>query len=145
MSILSSARTSTFGLARLFASHIPLLGVFAESANAQTNSTWNGGTGNWSDSGNWNPAAVHNNSGSATYDVTIGVANSNVTMDVLNDTVNNLTLEATSSLTITANTLSLVSGASFDNGRITNNGLFFRAYQAATSNTVSRRSALARL
>jgi hypothetical protein len=124
VSIVFSARTSTFGLARLFASLIVLLGVFAASANAQTDSTWNGGTGNWSDSGNWNPA-VPNNSGSATYDVTIGVANSNVTMDVLNDTIDNLTLEATSSLTITSNTLSLVSGASFDNGRITNNGDIF--------------------
>ena len=125
MSILFSARTSTFGLARLFASLILLLGLFAASANAQINSTWNGGTGNWSDSGNWIPAAVPDNSGSATYDVTIGVANSNVTMDVLNDTIGNLTLEAKSSLTITANTLSLVSGASFDRGTITNTGDVF--------------------
>lgn len=122
MSIFFSARASTLGLARLFAAFIMLLGVFAASANAQTNTTWNGGTGNWSDSGNWNPAAVPNNSGGATYDVTIGVANSNVTMDVLNDTIDNLTLKATSSLTITNDTLSLVSGASFDNGGITNNG-----------------------
>ena len=131
-----SVRRSTFGLARLLASLLFLLGSFAVSANAQTNSTWNGGTGNWSDSGDWNPAAVPNNSGSTTYDVTIGVANSNVTMDILNDTINNLTLEATSSLTITSDTLNLVSGISFDDGTITNTGGVFNN-DAGASLTIS--------
>jgi len=85
----------------------------------QTNSTWNGGTGNWSDLGNWNPAAVPNNSGTTTYDVKIGAANSNVTMDVLNDTIDNLTIASKNSLTIDAgDSLSLVSGTSFNSGTI---------------------------
>jgi hypothetical protein len=131
-----SVRRSIFGLAKLLASLLLLLELFVASTNAQTNSTWNGGTGNWSDSGNWNPVAVPNNSGSATYDVTIGVANSNVTMDILNDTINNLTLEATDSLTITDNTLSLVSGASLDSGTITNTGGIFNN-DAGASLTIS--------
>jgi hypothetical protein len=125
VSILRLAKRSAFVLVVFSAPLVLFLGLFAASANAQTNSTWNDGTGNWSNSSDWNPAAVPNNSGTAAYDVTIGVANSNVTMDVLNDTIDNLTLEATSSLTITNNTLSLVSGASFDNGTITNNGGVF--------------------
>ena len=125
VSILRSTKSSAFFLA-VFSGFLALsLGLSALSSNAQTNSTWNGGTGNWGDSGNWNPGAVPNNSGIPTYDVTIGVANSNVTMDVLNDTIDNLTLDATTSLTITGNTLSLNSGASSDAGMITNNGGIF--------------------
>jgi len=132
VSILRLAKRSVFVLVVFSALLVLFLGLFAVSANAQTNSAWNGGTGDWSNSGNWNPASVPNNSGSATYDVTIGVANSNVTMDVLNDTIDNLTLQATSSLTITSNTLSLVSGASFVNGTITNNGGIFNNDLAAS-------------
>jgi hypothetical protein len=98
------------------------LGLFIVSANAQTNSAWNGGTGNWSNSRNWHPAAAPNNTGTTTYDVTIGVANSNVTMDVLNDSIDDLTLDATTSLTISGNTLNLILGASSDAGMITNSG-----------------------
>jgi len=42
----------------------------------QTNSSWNGGTGNWSNATDWTPSGVPNNSGTTTYDVKIGVANS---------------------------------------------------------------------
>ncbi|MGD0545618.1 MAG: hypothetical protein ABSB65_14515 [Candidatus Acidiferrales bacterium] len=67
--------------------------------------------------GNWNPAAVPNNSGTTTYDVKIGAANSNVTMDVLNDTIDNLTLTSNNSLTINAgDSLALVSGTSLNSG-----------------------------
>jgi hypothetical protein len=94
-------------------------------AFGQTNSSWNGGTGNWSSATDWTPNGVPNNSGTATYDVSIGVANSNVTMDVLNTTIDNLTLASKTSLTITANAMSLVAGASFDDGMITNDGDVF--------------------
>ena len=88
-------------------------------AFGQTNSIWNGGAGNWSDLGNWNPAAVPNNSGTITYDVNIGVANSKVTMDVLIDTIDNLTLASKTSLTISAgDNLRLASGASLNSGTI---------------------------
>lgn len=88
-------------------------------AVGQTNSRWNGGTGNWSDLGNWNPAAVPNNSGTTTYDVRIGAANSNVTMDVLIDIIDNLTLDPKNSLTISAgDNLRLASGASLNSGTI---------------------------
>jgi len=125
VSILRLAKQSALGLTVFSAFLVLLVGLFAVSANAQTNSTWNGGTGNWSNSSDWNPAAAPNNSGATTYDITIGVANSNVTMDVLNDTIDNLSLDATTSLTITGNTLSLNSGASSDAGMITNNGGIF--------------------
>src|SRR5580692_6244694 len=119
VSILRSTKSSAFFLA-VFSGVLALsLGLSALSANAQTNSTWNGGTGNWGDSGNWNPGAVPNNSGTTTYDVKIGAANSNVTMDVLNDTIDNLTLTSKNSLTINAgDNLSLVSGTSFNSGTI---------------------------
>ena len=119
MSILYSTKSSACVVPVLSAFLVLLLGLFAVPANAQTNSTWNGGTGNWGDLGNWNPAAVPNNSGTTTYDVTIGGTNSKVTMDVLNDTIDNLTLDAKNSLTINASdSLTLVSGPSLSFGTI---------------------------
>jgi hypothetical protein len=35
-----------------------ITGLMAVSADAQTNSTWNGGAGDWGVSTNWNPAVV---------------------------------------------------------------------------------------
>ncbi len=125
MPIFRLAKRSAFMLTVFSAFLVLFLGLFGVSARAQTNSMWNGGTGNWSNSSDWNPVAAPNNGGATTYDVTIGVANSNVTMDVLDDTIDNLTLDATTSLTITGNTLSLISGASSDAGMITNNGGIF--------------------
>jgi hypothetical protein len=124
------ASTKTLPTVKLLRALIWVVAVVAmylcpACAVGQTNSSWNGGTGNWSDLGNWNPAAVPNNSGTTKYDVTIGAANSNVTMDVLNDTIDNLTLASKNSLTITGNSLSLVAGASFDNGMINNDGDIF--------------------
>jgi len=40
-------------------------------AFGQTNSTWNGGTGNWSNATDWSPNQVPNNGGGNTYNVTI--------------------------------------------------------------------------
>ena len=118
------AATKTARTWKLFRGLIWVVAVMAAClcpalAFGQTNSSWNGGTGNWSDLGNWNPAAVPNNSGSTTYDVKIGAPNSNVTMDVLNDTIDNLTLSSKNSLAINAGDgLSLVSGTSRNSGTI---------------------------
>jgi hypothetical protein len=111
--LLASVRTVLSAFLVLF------LDLFAMSANAQTNSMWNGGTGNWSNSSDWNPGAVPNNGGTTTYDVKIGAANSNVTMDVLNDTIDSLTLAAKNSLIINSGDgLRLVSGTSLNSGTI---------------------------
>src|SRR6202035_5047677 len=63
-------------------------------AFGQTNSTWNGGTGNWSTSSDWTPNQVPNNGGGNTYNVTIdtttGPANI-VDLDI-NATINSLVL-----------------------------------------------------
>ena len=123
MSSFRVSRRSMSVLVGLFASLSLLCGLLAGPVHAQTNSTWNGGMGNWSDSGNWNPGAVPNNGGGATYDVTINVANSSVSMDVLNDTIDNLTLGSTSTLFINlGDSLSLVSGTSTINGQIFSDG-----------------------
>lgn len=47
---------------------------FGASANtkADTLSNWNGGSGNWSDVGQWTPALVPNNTSKQSFDVTIG-------------------------------------------------------------------------
>jgi hypothetical protein len=121
-----SRSSSTFVLTILLSSLFLLLGLFAMPINAQTNSTWNGGTGNWSDTSNWNPGAVPNNGAGTTYNVTIDVPNSAVTIDILNVTIDNLTLGATDSLNINpsnpSNSLTLASGISSNAGNITNSG-----------------------
>jgi hypothetical protein len=58
-------------------------------AFGQTNSTWNGGTGNWSTSTDWTPNQVPNNGGGNTYNVTIN--SGLVTLDQ-NATINSLVL-----------------------------------------------------
>src|SRR6202035_3150190 len=61
-------------------------------AFGQTNSTWNGGTGNWSTSTDWTPNQVPNNGGGNTYNVTIDSGGAdNVTLDQ-NATISSLTL-----------------------------------------------------
>jgi hypothetical protein len=100
-----------------------LLAVLAAPLNAQTTSSWNGGTGNWSVSSDWNPSGVPNNIGSTTFSVNVTAPNSVVSMDVLNVAIDNLTLAAPNFLTINAgNTLALVSGTSANYGTITNKG-----------------------
>jgi len=98
-----------------------LLVLFATPLNGQTNSSWNGGTGNWSNSANWTPFAVPNNDATTTYNVAVGAPNSAVSMDVLNVTINNLNLASSTSLNMSpGNSLSLVSGISTNNGTINN-------------------------
>ena len=100
-----------------------LVALFLPQSMAQTTSSWNGGTGNWSVTSDWTPSGVPNNSGSNTFSVNILTPNSVVSMDVLNATIDNLTLAAPNSLTInTGNTLNLVSDTSANFGTITNNG-----------------------
>jgi len=99
-----------------------LLAAGRASAN-QVVINWNGGTGNWSNASQWTPAIVPNNAGGTTYSVTID-GTSAVTMDVLNATVDNLTLAtAGSSLQIATpfnqfDALTLASGVSANNGTL---------------------------
>ena len=59
---------------------------------AQTNSNWNGGTGNWSTGTDWTPNGVPNNGGANTYNVTIDSGGTDtVTLDQ-NATINSLVL-----------------------------------------------------
>jgi len=57
----------------------------------QTNSTWNGGTGNWNTAGNWTPGTVPNNGGS-TYNVTIDSGGTDVVTLNISPTINLLNL-----------------------------------------------------
>src|ERR1700733_7714324 len=61
-------------------------------AFGQTNSTWNGGTGNWSTSTDWTPNQVPNNGGGNTYDVTIESGGSDLVTLNQNAAITSLTL-----------------------------------------------------
>src|ERR1700722_11339327 len=96
-------------------------------AFGQTNSSWNGGTGNWSNATDWTPNQVPNNGGGNTYNVTIGSSGgvNNVTLNQ-NATVNSLDVIGSSlstlpgaaeTLNITGNlTLGGGGGLDFSNG-----------------------------
>jgi hypothetical protein len=61
-------------------------------AFGQTNSAWNGGTGNWNTATDWTPNGAPNNGGSTTYNVTIDSGGTDsVTLDQ-NATINSLVL-----------------------------------------------------
>ena len=112
-------------LKRLVACLIVFLGFHSIRAHGQVVATWTDSSGNWSNAANWstNPV-VPNNGGGVTYSVTINTLGSNVTMDVLDDTVSNLTLGASDSLTInTGNWLG--SGATSNSGGINNYGTLY--------------------
>jgi hypothetical protein len=91
------AATKTVRTWKLFRGLIWVVATVAASlcpalAFGQTNSTWNGGTGNWSNATDWSPNQVPNNGGGNTYDVTIDSGGSdNVTLDE-NATISSLTL-----------------------------------------------------
>src|ERR1700693_643148 len=58
----------------------------------QTDSSWNGGPGNWNTATNWNPNAVPNDGGGNTYNVAIDSSSADtVTLDI-SATVNSLVL-----------------------------------------------------
>jgi fibronectin-binding autotransporter adhesin len=61
----------------------------------QTNSTWNGGTSNWSNATDWTPKKVPNNGGGNTYDVTIDSGGTDSVNLNLNANVNTLVLGGT--------------------------------------------------
>ena len=61
-------------------------------AFGQTNSSWNGGTGNWSTSTDWTPNQVPNNGGGNTYNVTIDTGGTDVALLDIDATINSLVL-----------------------------------------------------
>ena len=73
--------------------------------------TWTDTTGDWSNAANWSTLTVPNNGGGTTYSVKISAPSSVVTMDVLNDTIDNLTLGSATRLNVDY-TITLVSGTS---------------------------------
>ena len=64
-------------------------------AFGQTNSKWNGGTGNWSNATDWTPNGVPNNGGGNTYNVTIDSGGTDSTVLDINATINSLVLGGT--------------------------------------------------
>jgi|HubBroStandDraft_2_1064218.scaffolds.fasta_scaffold05920_6 hypothetical protein len=131
-SVVRSIRVLTGPIAFLFL----LLVLLGPKTNAQTTSYWNGGTGTWSASSGWSPSEVPNNSGSSTFNVNILAPSSAVSMDVLNVTIDSLTLASANSLTINAgNTLNLVSGTSNNYGAITNNGGLRNEFSGSSGQT----------
>jgi hypothetical protein len=92
------AATKTVGMWKLFRGMIWVAAVMAclcpALAFGQTNSSWNGGTGNWSTSTDWTPNQVPNNAGGNTYDVTIGSGSLDSVILDQNATVSSLTLGA---------------------------------------------------
>jgi hypothetical protein len=117
-------------LCRVVAFLILFLGFQSIRTYGQVVATWTDSSSNWSNAANWstNPV-VPNNGGGTTYSVTIGTSNSVVSMDVLNDTIDNLTLGATNSLNIGAgNSLTLISGASSSSGTLNNAGTLYNQF-----------------
>jgi hypothetical protein len=88
-------------------------------AYGQVVATWIDSSGNWSNAANWstNPT-VPNNGGGTTYIVTISAPGSVVTMDVVNVTIDSLTLGAANGLNVTGGDSLILLGA----GSSTNNG-----------------------
>ena len=82
-----------------------------------TSSTYNGGTGNWSDPNSWNPAVVPNNGNNgADYDVSF--ASGTLTQDIIDGvTINQLFMSG--GTLILANPLTLNVGLHFSGGAIT--------------------------
>lgn len=71
-----------------------LLAFSAGTAYSDTISNWNGGTGNWSTTGDWTPPTIPNNSGMNAYAVTVGSGSTDVvTLDV-SPTIDSLTVGA---------------------------------------------------
>jgi fibronectin-binding autotransporter adhesin len=91
-------------------------------AFGQTNSKWNGGTGNWNAGGDWTPNGVPNNSGGNTYNVTIDSGGTDTVNLNLNATISSLVLGgATGTSTLqnlsgTAETLSILGGLTLNSG-----------------------------
>ncbi len=82
---MTSFRCGTLGVALLSLGSLSLT-----DARADTISTWNGGSGNWSTAGQWTPASVPNNTAGQSYDVTIG--SGSATLDI-SPTIQSFTLD----------------------------------------------------
>jgi hypothetical protein len=96
------AATKTVGMRKLSRGLIWVAAVMAASlcpalAFGQTNSTWDGGAGNWSTATDWTPNQVPNNGGGNTYNVIINSVSSEVTLNQ-NATISSLTLGSFSTL-----------------------------------------------
>lgn len=117
---MTSLRCGGFCVARL-----SLGSLNSFNADADTISTWNGGSGNWSAAGQWTPSRVPNNTGAQFYDVTIG--SGGVTLDV-SPTINSFTLDgglATGYDISTGNKTTLtVNGNTTVNGSIAGNPFY---------------------
>ena len=84
----------------------------AESSFGQTTDNWNGGSGNWSNPGNWSGGVPNGN-----FNVFIDAGNpltSIVTLDI-NTAINNLTIDSDDSLAISDNHALTVNGSSISN------------------------------
>jgi PEP-CTERM motif-containing protein len=108
-------------MSRLAVLLLLVLGLSNLRTYGQVVATWTDSSGNWSNAASWstNPAVPNNGEGT-TYSVTISPTTSSVvTMDLLSDTIDNLTVGATDTLNIGGgNILNLVSGSSLNNGTI---------------------------
>jgi hypothetical protein len=90
----------------------------------QVIATWTNSTGNWSNPANWstNPKVPNNGTGT-TYSVTINAPTFFVDMDVLNVTIDNVTVGDGSFFSVRpGDSLSLVSGTSSNSGSFGNQG-----------------------
>ncbi len=136
-------------LALLF---IGSLGLYA----ADILSKWNGGSGNWSSAGQWNPAVVPDNINGRTYDVAVN--SGTATLDV-SPTINSLTLngglgqgvDPTNGeyTTLTVNTNAVVNGgitkegdigwldSLIIGGNLTNNGTLFMGSEFSVGGNVN--------
>jgi len=75
--------------------------------------SWNGGTGNWSDTSNWTPATVPNNNAGTTYSVTIDAPSPAVTINAQNISIDSLAFSGGSLAVSPESTLNLTSGTSY--------------------------------
>ena len=116
----------TWGCPMRFRQVVSFLIVFTgfhcfQASGQEVVATWTDATGNWSNAANWSTLTVPNNNGGTTYSVVISAPSSAVTLDVLNVTIDNLTLGATNSLNI-ANGGTLGSSTLTNQGTIVNRG-----------------------
>jgi len=130
----ASAAMKTVRKSKLFRGLIWVAAVMAAClcptlAFGQTNSTWNGGTGNWSTSTDWTPNQVPNNGGGNTYNVTIasGSVNEDIVILDQNATISSLMLGANNENDLntylwskngTAVTLNIIGGLTVGQGEI---------------------------
>jgi fibronectin-binding autotransporter adhesin len=108
------AKPATKMVAIVFA----FLSAGALCARAQTDVTWNGGSGNWNTAGDWSGGVVPNNGSGKTYAVTISNGEAETVTLNLSATVSDLTLGSEATLQSAAgDSLTIASG-----GTLTNSG-----------------------